>query len=164
MRDDTRHPQAGLPPPPCPVPADPDAPDRCAVRLDARPPSRRIPARARNFPRRERLAGPPPSRTAGPRYDIRLRCDLDAVQAARLGDRLVRALSEGVGRIVLWIEGTRPPSAEAACLVNSLGRHMAREDGFQGVEMRGQGPAFHALVAAFRQGQAGAASAREGRS
>jgi hypothetical protein len=164
MRDDTRHPQAGLPPPPCPAPAGPDAPDRCAVRLDAGPPSRRIPARARNFPRRERLAGPPPSRTAGPRYDIRLRCDLDAVQAARLGDRLVRALSEGVGRIVLWIEGTRPPSAEAACLVNSLGRHMAREDDFQGVEMRGQGPAFHALVAAFRQGQAGAASAREGRS
>ena len=163
MRDDTRHPQAGLPPPPCPVPAGPDTPDRCPLRLDAGPSSGRFPARARNFPRRERLAGPPPLRAAGPRYDMRLRCDLDAVQAARLGDRLVRAISEGVGRIVLWIEGTCPPSIEAVCLVNSLGRHMGREGGFQGVEMRGQGPGFRALVAAFRQGQAGAASAGEDR-
>ena len=163
MRDDTCYPQAGLPPPQSPIPAGPDVPDRRAIRLDAVPPSGRLPTPARNFPRRERLAGPPPSRAAGPRYDMRLRCDLDAVQAARLGDRLVRALSEGVGRIVLWIEGTHPPSVEAICLVNSLGRHMGREGGFQGVEMRGQGPGFHALVTAFRQGQAGAASAREGR-
>ena len=163
MRDDTSHPQTGLPPPQNPIPAGPDAPNRRAVRLDAGPPSVRFPAQVRNFPRREHLAGPPPSRAAGPRYDMRLRCDLDAAQAARLGDRLVRALSEGVGRIVLWIEGTHPPSVEAICLVNSLGRHIGRECGFQGVEMRGQGPGFRALVAAFRQGQAGAVSAKEDR-
>ena len=165
MRDDTRFPQAGLPPPPCP----PDVGARNAAALASGPendvfPGRPKPDDAPGATRCRRLSGPT-CRSGGRRYDVRRRCDLNAVQAARLGDRLVRALADDVGRIVLWIEGTRPPSAEAACLVNSLGRLVAREGRWQGVEMRGQGVGFRALFAAFRQGQAGldATPAREGR-
>ncbi|WP_300162544.1 hypothetical protein [Solidesulfovibrio sp.] len=165
MRDDTRFPQAGLPPPPYPT----DMAARNAAVPESRPESDVFPGLPEpddttGATRCRRLSGPT-CRSGGRRYDVRLRCDLDAAQAARLGDRLVRALADGVGRIVLWVEGTRPPSAEAACLVNSLGRLVAREGRWQGVEMRGQGVGFRALFAAFRQGQAGldAAPAREGR-
>lgn len=95
-----------------------------------------------------------PMRQEANRIDLRLRCDLDGACAARLGDRLVRVLAADTRRIVLWVSGDMPPSPEAACLVNSLGRHMAREGRWRRVELRGEGPGFDALVTAYRQGLA----------
>ncbi|WP_428560207.1 MAG: hypothetical protein ACP59X_16035 [Solidesulfovibrio sp. DCME] len=90
----------------------------------------------------------------GPRLDVRLPVDLDAARAVRLGDRLVQALAAGATHIVLWVLGEAPPSPEAASLVNSLGRHMARDGRWRRVGLRGAGPGFEALVAAYRQGLA----------
>ncbi len=96
--------------------------------------------------------GRPPAEHRGARFDVRLPGDLDAAGAVRLGDRLVRALDGGATRIVIWVSGETAPSPEATSLVNSLGRHMARDGRWRRVELRGAGPGFAALVAAYRQG------------
>lgn len=97
---------------------------------------------------------PAPGRSGG-RVDLRLPSDLDAAGAARLGDRLVRALEAGATCIVLWVASRRAASVEAVSLVDSLGRHMARDGVWRKAELRGEGPGYEALLAAYRRGLAG---------
>jgi hypothetical protein len=92
---------------------------------------------------------------SGGRIDLRLPSDLDAAGAARLGDRIVRALEAGATRLVLWVATRRPASVEAVSLVDSLGRHMARDGIWRKAELRGVGPGYEALLAAYRRGLAG---------
>lgn len=110
-----------------------------------------------------RSAGPtlPARPPASDRFDIHLPSDLDAASTARLGDRLVQALAGETGRIVLWIAGRDGPSPEVTSLVNSLGRYGSRTGGRPTVELRGSGPAFRALAAAYRQGLAGKTTRRK---
>jgi len=69
-----------------------------------------------------------------------------------LGDCLIRAMADDARHIILRLEKPDAPPPEAEGLLESFGRHIAREGGWRLVEIRGGGQAARALAEAFGRG------------
>lgn len=94
------------------------------------------------------------------KIDIRLDGALTEGCIRNLGDCLVKALSDGVGHIVLRLGRADVASPEAVSLFDSLGRHLGREGGRRRLEIRGEGQGVRELTEAFGRSHARAALGR----
>jgi len=86
------------------------------------------------------------------RLDILIEGSLGESTTRNLGDCLVRAMVDDARHIIFWLGKTEAACQEALGLLESFGRHIARNKIWRVVEIRGRGDLARDLTGAFARG------------